>query len=308
MVPPASAPGNRPALAAGILAYVWWGFMPLYFVLAERFDLPEFEVVLHRVIWSVPCALALVLAARQHAELIALLRKPRVLGLLALSAAAIFTNWTIYVWAVAAHRTLEASLGYYINPLMNMAVGAVLLRERIGPAGRIAIGLAVIGVLLQAAALRHLPLVSLGLATSFCVYGFIRKQAPVSAQTGLFVETALLAVPGVAAMAWMSAGGAAFLPRDPVALLVAMAAGPVTVAPLALFAWAARRLPMVSLGFLQFIAPTLLFGIGVAMGEAFTPLRAVSFAFIWSGVAMFAYGAWKAAQGPRPGAERQSAA
>lgn len=297
MAPSATASGSRPALAAGVLAYIWWGFMPLYFVLAEHFGLPELEVVLHRVLWSVPCALALVLAARQHGELIALLRKPRVLGLLALSAGAIFTNWTIYVWAVAEHRTLEASLGYYINPLMNMAVGAVLLRERISPAGRVAIGLAVVGVLLQTLALGHLPLVSLGLATSFCIYGFIRKQAPVSAQTGLFVETALLAIPGAAAMAWLSAKGAQILPHDPITLLVAMAAGPVTVVPLALFAWAARRLPMVSLGFLQFIAPTLLFGLGVAMGEAFTPLRAVSFVFIWAGVAVFAYGAWKAAKG-----------
>lgn len=292
----ASAPGERPALIAGILAYIWWGFMPLYFVLAANFGLPELEVVLHRVIWSVPCALALVLAARQHGELIALLRKPRVLGLLALSAGAIFTNWTIYVWAVAEHRTLEASLGYYINPLMNMAVGAVLLRERISPTGKIAIGLAIAGVLLQTMALGHLPLVSLGLATSFCIYGFIRKQAPVSAQTGLFVETALMAIPGAAAMAWLSARGAVIIPRDPAALLVALAAGPVTVIPLALFAWAARRLPMVSLGFLQFIAPTLLFGVGVAMGEAFTPLRAVSFVFIWAGVAVFAFGAWKASR------------
>jgi chloramphenicol-sensitive protein RarD len=301
MVPSAPAPGNRPALVAGILAYTWWGFMPLYFVLAESLGLPEFEVVLHRVVWSVPCALALVLIARQQRELIALLRKPRVLWLLALSAAAIFTNWTIYVWAVAAHRTLEASLGYYINPLMNMAVGAVLLRERINPTGRIAIGLATVGVLLQTAALGHLPLVSLGLATSFCVFGVIRKQAPVSAQTGLFVETALLAIPGVAVMAWLSMRGTFALPHDPVVWLVAMAAGPVTVVPLALFAWAARRLPMVSLGFLQFIAPTLLFGLGLAMGEAFTPLRAVSFVFIWGGVAVFAYGAWRASR-PRSAA------
>jgi chloramphenicol-sensitive protein RarD len=294
MAPSASASAERPALIAGILAYTWWGFMPLYFVFAESFGLPEFEVVLHRVIWSVPCALALVLAARQHGELIALLRKPRVLGLLALSAAAIFTNWTIYVWAVAQHRTLEASLGYYINPLMNMAVGALLLRERISPTGRIAIGLATVGVLLQAAALGHLPLVSLGLATSFCIYGVIRKQAPVSAQTGLFVETALLAIPGAAAMAWLSTHGTFALPHDPVHWLVAIAAGPVTVLPLAMFSWAARRLPMVSLGFLQFIAPTLLFGLGVAMGEPFTPLRAISFVFIWGGVAVFAHGAWNA--------------
>ena len=296
MVPTAPAPGNRPALVAGILAYTFWGFMPLYFMLAARMGLSETMVVLHRVVWSVPCALILVLLARQHAELMAVLRRPRTLGLLALSASAIFLNWIIYVWAVAGHRTLEASLGYYINPLMNMAVGALLLREPIRGAGKVAIGLAVVGVLLQTAALGHLPLVSLGLATTFCVYGVIRKQAPVSAQTGLFVETALLAIPGSLAMLWIGLHGQTVLPSDPATLLVAFLAGPVTVTPLALFAWAARRLPMVSLGFLQFIAPTLLFALGVATGEAFTPLRAASFVFIWSGVAVFAYGAWRASR------------
>lgn len=299
MVPSASAPGNRPALVAGILAYTFWGFMPLYFMLADSMGLSEPMVVLHRVVWSAPCALLVVLIARQRVELLAVLRRPRVIGLLALSAAAICLNWIIYVWAVAAHRTLEASLGYYINPLMNMAVGAWLLRERISGPGKVAIGLAVAGVLLQTAALGHLPLVSLGLATTFCIYGVIRKQAPVSAQTGLFVETALLAIPGMIAMIGMALHGRAVLPSDPPTLLVAVLAGPVTVIPLALFAWAARRLPMVSLGFLQFIAPTILFAVGVATGEAFTPLRAASFVFIWSGVAVFAYGAWKASQSPR---------
>jgi chloramphenicol-sensitive protein RarD len=296
MIPSAPAPGNRPALAAAIAGYTFWGVMPLYFMLAVGVGLPEPQIVLHRVVWSVPCAVILVLVARQGGELMAVLKRPRVLGLLALSAAAIVTNWVVYVWAVTDHRTLETSLGYYINPLMNMAVGAVLLREPIRPSGRIAIGLAVVGVLLQTLALGHLPLVSLGLATTFCFYGVIRKQAPVSAQTGLFVETALLAIPGVAIMTFLQLRGGGVIPADPVQLAVALLAGPVTVTPLALFAWAARRLPMVSLGFLQFIAPTLLFVIGVATGEAFTPLRAASFAFIWTGVAVFAYGAWRASR------------
>jgi chloramphenicol-sensitive protein RarD len=299
MVPSAPAPGNRPALVAGIFAYSIWGVMPLYFMLAASFGLPEILIVLHRVIWAAPCALILVLLARQHVELLAVLRRPRVLGLLALSATAIFINWLIYVWAVTGHRTLETSLGYYINPLMNMAVGAWLLREKIRRSGLVAIGLAVVGVALQTAALGHVPLVSLGLATTFCIYGVIRKQAPVSAQTGLFVETALLAGPGVIAMVFLSLHGAAVIPHEPSRLFVALLAGPVTVTPLALFAWAARRLPMVSLGFLQFIAPTLLFVVGVATGEAFTPLRAASFVFIWSGVAVFAYGAWKGSRNPR---------
>ncbi len=296
MDPAAPAPGNRPALVAAVLCYTLWGFLPLYFLLAASFGLAETQIVLHRVVWSAPCALILVLLARQHTELIGVLKRPKVLGLLALSATAIFTNWLIYIWAVTDHRTLETSLGYYINPLMNMAAGAWLLRERIRRSGQVAIGLATVGVVLQALALGHLPLASLGLGLSFCIYGVIRKQVPVSAQTGLLVETLLLAVPGVAAMIWLQATGRGVFPGDLVTLSVLMAAGPVTVIPLALFAWAARRLPMVSLGFLQFIAPTILFVLGVAMGEAFTPLRAVSFVFIWAGVAVFAFGAWSASR------------
>jgi chloramphenicol-sensitive protein RarD len=301
MVPHPPAPGNRPALVAGIFAYTIWGVMPLYFILAASFGLPETLIVLHRVIWSAPCALILVLLARQHVELLTVLRRPRVLGLLALSAAAIFINWMIYVWAVTGHRTLETSLGYYINPLMNMAVGAWLLREKIRRSGLVAIALATVGVALQTAALGHVPLVSLGLATTFCIYGVIRKQAPVSAQTGLLIETLLLAAPGVAALAWLASTGQEVVPRDLATWGIVMLAGPVTVTPLALFAWAARRLPMVSLGFLQFIAPTLLFAVGVATGEAFTPLRAASFVFIWGGVAVFAFGVWR-------GSRAQSAA
>ena len=296
MDPSAPAPGNRPALTAAIAGYTFWGVMPLYFMLAANLGLPEAQIVLHRVVWSAPCALLLVLLARQRVELASVFRKPRLLGLMALSATAICCNWTIYVWAVTAHRTLETSLGYYINPLMNMAVGAWLLREPIPGSGKIAIALATLGVLLQTAALGHVPLASLGLATTFCLYGVIRKQAPVSAQTGLFVETALLAVPGVVLMTWLQGTGQHAIPVDPKVLAVALLAGPVTVTPLALFAWAARRLPMVSLGFLQFIAPTLLFVVGVATGEPFTPRRAVSFLFIWSGVAVFAYGAWRRAR------------
>jgi chloramphenicol-sensitive protein RarD len=162
--------------------------------------------------------------------------------------------------------------------------------------GKIAIVLATIGVGVQTIALGHLPLISLGLGISFCAYGVIRKQVKADAQTGLFFECAYLSLPGLAYVLWLQSTGAGhFLGGWNIALLL-LAAGPATVAPLALFAWSARRLSLTALGFLQFVAPTLQFFVGLALGEAFTPLRALSFAFIWAGVAVFAWGAWQASR------------
>jgi len=234
-----------------------------------------------------------VLLARQAGQVMAVLRQPKTLLILACSTAAIFINWSIYVFAVNAGHVIEASLGYYINPLMTMAAGALLFRERISREGAIAIGLAVIGVAIQTAALGHLPVVALGLALTFCLYGILRKRVQADAQTGLFIECAYLAVPGLIYVLHLQSTGAGHFGSGAGVTSLLLLAGPVTVVPLALFAWSARRMPLSAMGFLQFIGPTLQFGIGIALGEAFTPLRALSFLFIWAGVAVFAYGAWK---------------
>lgn len=292
----ASEPDNRSAYAAGIGCYVLWGFLPLYFHLLSSLGVGSWEMIAHRTLWSVLWAGGLVLIARQGGQVVQVLRQPRTLGMLALSTLAIFGNWTIYVFAVNAGHVIEASLGYYINPLMNMAAGALLFRERMSGEGKVAIGLAAVGVAIQTIALGHLPIVSLGLALTFCVYAILRKQVKAEAQTGLFVECAYLALPGLAYVLHLSAGGQGhFSHGGPVTALLALA-GPATVAPLALFAWSARRLPLSAVGFLQFIAPTIQFLLGVAFGEPFTALRALSFLFIWLGVAVFAYGAWKKAR------------
>ena len=289
---PSSASGGEPrqALAAGVGAYLLWGFLPLYFHVLYGMGVGSAEMIAHRTLWAVAWAFGLVLLGRQVPQVARVLGEPRTLGFLALSTLAILVNWTIYVIAVNGGKVLEASLGYYINPLMNMAVGAVLFRERMNVEGKVAIGLAVVGVAVQALALGHLPVISLALAVSFCLYGVIRKQVQADAQTGLFIECLYLTLPGMAYVLFLETTGAGHF-RDGwgVALLL-LAAGPATVVPLALFAWAARRLTMTALGFLQFLAPTLQFGVGIALGEAFTPLRALSFAFIWAGVAVFAWG------------------
>ncbi|KRA56282.1 permease [Caulobacter sp. Root655] len=288
-----TAPDTKPAYIAGVACYGLWGFLPLYFHLLHQLGVGSWEMIAHRTMWSVLWAGGLVLLAKQGGQVAAVLRQPKTLAMLALSTLAIFGNWTIYVFAVNAGHVIEASLGYYINPLMNMAAGALLFRERMSLEGKVAIGLAAVGVAIQTLALGHLPIVSLGLALTFCVYAILRKQVKADAQTGLFIECAYLALPGLAYVWYLQSSGAGhFGSGVPVSSLL-MLAGPATVVPLALFAWSARRLPLSAVGFLQFIAPTIQFLLGVALGEAFTPLRALSFVFIWLGVAVFAYGAWK---------------
>ena len=290
----------RGALIAGLVAYGFWGFLPLYFHLLGKLGVGTGEMIAHRTLWAVFWAFGLVLLARQWGEVLTVLRQPRTLGILALSTLAILVNWSIYVWAVDSGRVIEASLGYYINPLLNMAVGAVLFRERMTLAGKIAIGLAAVGVAVQALALGHLPVISLTLAVSFCIYGVLRKQVKASAQTGLLIECLYLALPGLAYVLWLQSHGQGHFLEGPGLALLLMAAGPATVVPLALFAWSARRLSMTALGFLQFVAPTLQFLVGLWLGEAFTPLRALSFAFIWAGVGVFAWGAWRVSRRVRP--------
>ncbi len=296
---PSSASGGespRQALAAGVGAYFLWGFLPLYFHLLAGMGVGSYEMIAHRTTWAVIWAFMLVLGSRQVPQVARVLREPRTLAYLALSTLAILGNWTIYVVAVNSGKILETSLGYYINPLMNMAIGAALFRDRVSLSGKIAIALAAAGVAVQTAALGHLPVISLALALLFCLYGVIRKQVDADAQTGLFVECAFLTLPGLAYVLWLEHTGAGHF-RDGVGVaLLLLLAGPATVVPLALFAWAARRVTLTTLGFLQFIAPTLQFIIGIAFGEAFTPLRALSFAFIWAGVAVFAFGILRASR------------
>ncbi|MBI1406669.1 MAG: EamA family transporter RarD [Caulobacter sp.] len=285
---------GRSALLAGLGAYGVWGFLPLYFHLLSGLGVATPEMIAHRTLWSVFWALGLVWLSRQGAQVRRVLTEPKTMGLLALSTLAILVNWTIYVLAVNHGKVIEASLGYYINPLLNMAVGALFFKERMPLTGKIAIGLAAVGVAVQTASLGHLPYVSLGLAVSFCAYGVLRKQVKADAQTGLFVECLYLALPGLAYVLWLQSSGQGHFLSGPGVALLLLAAGPATVVPLALFAWSARRLSLTALGFLQFMAPTLQFFVGLSLGEAFTPLRAVSFTFIWAGVAVFAWGAWRA--------------
>ena len=276
----------------GLTAYTLWGLFPLYFKAIE--NVPSVEIIMQRVLWSALFALIAVQIWKQPNWWRDLCADPKRFAILALSGSLIAGNWLVYVWAVNSGRMLEASLGYYINPLVNVLLGLVVLRERLRPLQWVAVGLAFIGVLQQVWHVGSLPWVSLVLAFSFAIYGLIRKQAPIAALPGLLVETWLL-VP--VALGWLLLHPAAVTTQasfwsSPLALWL-VAAGPITLVPLLSFNAAARHLPYATLGFLQYIAPTLVLLLAVfVFGEALSSATLAAFAFIWTGLALYSFDVW----------------
>ncbi len=286
----ASAPPqtDRTGLAAAFSAYVIWGFLPLYLILVR--SVPAFEFVGWRIIWTMPLCLLIVLARRQGPDLRAALANRRTLGLLALSATLIAVNWVVYVWAIQNGQVYAASLGYYINPLVNVLLGTVLLGEKLSRPQWAAVGLAGIGVSLLAAGALTTLWISLTLALSFGSYGLIRKQLDVGSVPGLTIESALLLLPSFA-VAWYYAQtqGSSFAVSTELSLAI-MAGGVVTAFPLLLFAIAARKLPYSMLGFIQFLAPSIVFVLGLTVfGEELKPVQAACFACIWAAAAIFVW-------------------
>lgn len=283
---------SRAALLSAFACYTLWGVMPLLFMGQAAVGFDALEILAHRALWAVAVAGLLVWLAKQGGQVRAVLTSPKTLAWLAFSTVLIGLNWGVYVWATTHGATLEASLGYYINPLLNMVVGLWLFREKIDRWGWIAIGLAAVGVAFQALALGRPPWISIILAISFATYGVIRKRVPIDAQAGLLVECLMLLPFGLAWVLWLQHTGAGVAFDSPGNTIWALANGPATVLPLALFAWSARRLPLSTIGFIQFLAPTLQFAVGVWAGEALTPLRVLSFVFIWGGAVVFAAAAF----------------
>lgn len=283
-MPPANL---RRGYLLGLLAYLIWGLFPLYFKAIQA--VPAAEIIVHRILWSALFGGALLLVWKHPGWWRELRAHPRRLVVLALSGSLIASNWLIYVWAVNNDRMLEASLGYYINPLVNVLLGLLLLGERLRRLQWLAVALAAVGVAQQVWQVGSLPWVSLALALTFGFYGLIRKQAPVAALPGLVVETWLL-VP--VALGWLllhpEAGSAqaSFLTSSQALWL--MAAGPVTLVPLVSFNAAARHLPYATLGFLQYLAPTLVLMQAVWLfGEHLSASTLIAFMFIWAGLALF---------------------
>lgn len=283
---PAANAEFRLGLTAGISAYLLWGFLPLYYTLTDA--VPAYMVVAHRIIWSVLSVGAFLILMRRMGEVKAILKSGRPLLLLFLSASLISVNWLVFIWAIEVGRVLEVSFGYFINPLVNIVIGLVLLGERLTRAQTIAAGLTVVAIASQGILLGSLPWVSLVLAFSFAAYGYIRKLTPVGATPGLFIETALMTPFSLAFMIWFASQGGIVLPTGDVGLLAALlGTGVVTALPLILFATSARRLPLSLVGFLQYIAPSIHFLLAIGFwGEPLSSAKLASFVLIWISLAI----------------------
>lgn len=275
-------------LTAAFGAFLMWGFLPLYFyVIGPRVSVAE--VLVHRVVWAAALLIVFVLVTRRSARVRAVFENRRMLLALAASAVLIGGNWGTFIWAVAHGHVLETSLGYYINPLLNVLLGFLFLRERLRPFQLVAVGIATLGVLIMIIGYGEVPWVALIVAGCFGTYGLIRKQVPVDGATGLLVETLLLMPAALVWLGWMYFHReAAFLVVNPRLDLLLIGAGAVTVLPLVLFAAAARRLRLGTLGLIQYITPTLHLITGVfLLGEPFTRADAVTFACIWTGLTIY---------------------
>ena len=284
----------RDGMLAGLVAYLIWGFLPVYFKTIGSVD--PTEVLAHRVIWAVPFGALVLWARHQWSEVRRALTHPGMRLWLGLSAAFIALNWFIYIWAIQDERIFETSLGYYINPLTNMLVGVVFFAERLRRAQILAVVLAAMGVLVLTISGGQVPWVALALALTFTVYAVIRKKVVIGGMPGLFVETLLLLPFAVAWFAWMYVGGAAtFASGDASLTFWLVMAGPITAVPLLCFAIAARRLPLTTIGFMQFLAPSLQFCTGIYYGEPLTIAHLVCFGFIWTSVIVFSADAFRSA-------------
>lgn len=273
-------------ILAAALAYVIWGVVVVYWKLLP--DVSPWEILGHRVVWSVVVLLPVVLLFRRLPAVLAIFRNPRRAAALLLSSVLIAGNWGIFIWAVTEGRIIETSLGYYINPLFAIALGVLLLGEKLSRLRIMAFVLAGIGVGVQAVALGGLPWISLVLASSFAVYGYVRKVVQVEALDGLFIETLIVApVALIGFWLMMGQGELAFAHGDLVTDGLLIGAGAVTALPLWLFAYGARSVRLSTMGFLQYIAPTISLIIAVTVyDEPFGTVRLVSFSLIWAALVL----------------------
>jgi len=279
---------RRLGLGYGLAAYGAWGVFPIYLKAVKT--VPVVEVLCHRVVWALAVLVVVIAVRGEMRAVTAALRDRRALLVLSASTVLIAVNWLVYIFSVSHSRILESSLGYYINPLVSVLFGIVLLGERLEPLMKAAVVAAAAGVAWMAIDLGQLPWISLVLAFSFGLYGLLRKIAPVGPLIGLTVETILLAPLCSGYLAWsVTHGRSGFLSSGPWIRTLLLLAGPVTAIPLLCFAAAARRLPLTTMGFLQYVSPTLQFLIAVAVyGEPFSRGRASAFACIWVAVGLFA--------------------
>ena len=285
----ATQPNANSGLAPALGAYFIWGFLPLYLILVKA--VPAFEFVAWRIIWTLPICLGIVALRRQGPDVRAAVADHRALGWLAVSSVLIAVNWLVYVWAIQNGEVYAASLGYYINPLVNVLLGTLLLGEKLTRAQWVAVVIAAAGVALLAEGALTTLWISLTLAVTFGSYGLVRKQVPVGSLPGLTIESTLLLLPSLALAGWYATTpqGSAFFESPGLSAAIVLG-GFLTAIPLLLFAIAARRMPYSQLGFFQFIAPSIVFVLGLTVfDQPLQPAQAACFACIWLAAGIFVW-------------------
>lgn len=291
---------RKSGLPAALGAYLIWGILPLYLILVR--SVPPFEFVAWRVVWTLPFCLLIAVFRKQIREILSALRDPRAMAMLCVSALLIGVNWLIYIWAIQVGHVFAASLGYYINPLINVLLGTLLLGERLTRRQWVAVALAAAGcAVLLGGALTTLW-ISLSLALSFGVYGLVRKQVAVGSLPGLTIESAILLLPATAIVLYYAQGpaGSSFGGDLRMSALI-MLGGVATALPLLLFAVAARRMDYSTLGFVQFLSPTLVFILGLTVFDLpLEPAQAICFALIWAAIAVFVWDLLSRRAAPKP--------
>jgi chloramphenicol-sensitive protein RarD len=273
-----------------IAAHIFWGVMAYYFKLIDQVS--PVEIAVHRGLWSLVIAVLVVWLLGQFDDVRRALAKPRVLATLTLTSLLIVFNWGFYIWSIQNGRTIEASLGYYINPLLNVVAGALFLGERFTRTQMVAIGIAIVAVLIQTIALGVVPWLGLMLGATFCLYGLLRKTVDVGATQGFFIEVLIIFLPALAVASWMGSRGEAAFLTTPFYTLMLMGCGALTAGALLFFAAAIKRIRYSTAGLMQYISPSLVFLTAVFIfGEPMDGWRWLSFALLWAALAIYSYSA-----------------
>jgi len=298
-VPARSMTESEKGVLLAVLAHLVWGGMAFYFGLMRH--ITPVEIAVHRGLWSLPIAFGLVCYLGQWRDVMKAVTNPRMLATLALTSGLIVFNWGFYIWSIEVGRTLESSLGYFINPLLNVVMGYLFLGERFTRPQIVALVLAVIAVLVQTVAAGVFPWLGLLLASTFCLYGFLRKTIPVGPTQGFFVETAIIALPMLGAEWWLMERGEAFFGTDVKDTVMLIGCGVMTTAALTLFAASIRRIRYSTAGLLQYISPSLVFLTAVfVFHEPLNMWKLISFAIIWLALAIFSVSAFRSRPAAQP--------
>ena len=280
-------------VAFALGAYGFWGFVVLFYRALGQ--VPAVELVAHRGVWSVVFVTIVVVARGSWPRLVAVFKSPVLLKKLALTSALVSINWGVFIWAIGEQRVVEVSFGYYINPLVSVALGVVLLGEKLNRAQGAAIAIAAVAVAIFGLTFGVLPWLPLVLAFSFGFYGYLRKSIPVGPAVGLLVEVLVLSIPALAYLAWLGVQGQAHWSATPTTPLLLVLSGPATAIPLILFAAGAQRLRLATLGMLQYVAPSIHLGVAVfVFGEAVSPVQILTFGLIWVALGVYSLDAVRA--------------